>query len=153
MKIFELDIKKLSVLLLPTFLRKRKMTAWVQSLVAPLVTLQYGFVQKRKTDLYKIAHNGQVCFLKKALNDTFDTQKRRITIVGGNQYSRFYIYTQGENKTVFLGKKYLRNRTDFADTGVDFIVEVPVETYQQHEMESLINFYRLAAKRYKIVQI
>lgn len=152
MKVFDIDIKKMNILLLPTFLRKRKTVAWLQALAEPPVTLHYTFIQKRNADLYKLAHNGQVCYLRKALNDTFDVEKRRIKIIDGNKYSRAYIYTRAEQKPNFLGKIYLRERGDYADTGVDFIVEVPSETYQEHEMKALINFYRLAAKRYKIIQ-
>ncbi len=152
-KVYDIDIKKLAVLLLPTFLRKAIMVAWLHCLVTPLVSLHYTFMQKRKNDLYNLNHNGQVCYLRAALNDAFDIEERRIRIVEGNSYKRQYIYTRGEQKPKYLGVMYLHGRADYDDTGVDFIVEVPTDTYRENEMKSLIDFYRLASKRYKIVQV
>ncbi len=152
-KVFDIDIKKLTVLLLPTFLRKAKMIAWLHSLVTPLVSLCYLFQQKREKDLYKLNHNGQVCYLRGALNDAFDFELRRIKILDGNSYKRNYIYTRGEQKPKHLGIMYLHERADYSDTGVDFIVEVLRETYRENEMKALIDFYRLASKRYKIIQV
>ena len=161
-----IDFEKLIGFLLPTFLRKRKMLAWLWSLTAPLKSIHYNFYQKRNAlngDLYRLAHNGQVCYLRKLLNDNFDNEKRRIRILDGNKFGRKYIYTRGENKPVYLGKIYLRQRSDYADTGVDFIVEIPKEvaalyrseqngTERYYTLESYIDFYRLAGKRYKIVE-
>ncbi|GIZ15276.1 hypothetical protein [Capnocytophaga catalasegens] len=160
-----IDFEKLVGLLLPTFLRKRKMLAWLRMWVAPLKSLHYDFFQKRNAlngDLYRLAHNGQVCYLRKMLNDNFDPEKRRIRILDGNKFRRKYIYTRGENKPIYLGKMYLRGRSDYADTGVDFIVEIPKEVSELHRteqngaerfyaIEAYVDFYRLAGKRYKIV--
>lgn len=152
-RVYDIDIKKLSVLLLPTFLRKTRMVAWLHCLVTPLVSLHYAFVQKRNADLYNLGHNGQVCYLRAALNDAFDVEKRRIRIVDGNTYRRQYIYTRGEQKPRHLGTIYLHERADYSDTGVDFIVEVPRRTYRENEIKALIDFYRLASKRYKIMRV
>ncbi len=152
-RIYDIEIKKLAVLLLPTFMRKIRIVAWLHCLVTPLVSLHYAFMQKRQADLYNLNHNGQVCYLRAVLNDSFDVEKRRIRIVDGNSYKRNYIYTRGEQKSKHLGVMYLHERADYSDTGVDFIVEVPRETYKENEMKALIDFYRLASKRYKIIQV
>lgn len=152
-KVFDIDLKKLTVLLLPMALRKSRTVALLRSMVMPMAALHYRFTVKRTADLYKLGHNSQVCYLRAALNDSFDVDQRRIRILDGNQYQRNYIYTRGEEKPVALGTIYLHDRADYADTGVDFLVEVPSETYRQYEMKALIDFYRLAAKRYKIVQV
>ncbi len=150
---FQLDIKKLVVLLLPTFLRHHKMVAWLHSLITPLIFLYNDFMQQREKHLYRLNHNGQVCYLRKALNDEFDREQRRIRIIDGNQYNREYIYTRAENRPKYLGRMYLRSRSDYEDTGVDFIVEVPKDTYNEIEMKALIDYYKLASKRYKIVKV
>lgn len=152
-KVYDIDIKKLSVLLLPTFLRKAKMVAWLHGLVTPLVSLHYAFQQKRNADLYNLNHNGQVCYLRGVLNDAFDVEQRRIKITDGNTYRRQYIYTRGEKKPKYLGKIYLHERGDYSDESVDFIVVAPREIYRENEMKALIDFYRLASKRYKIVNV
>ncbi|WPC13622.1 hypothetical protein LEQ04_08415 [Riemerella anatipestifer] len=105
----------------------------------------------RNENLYNLQHNGQVCYLRKVLNDRFDVSQRRILIVDGNRYRRPYIYTDGEQKSKYLGIMYLRDDADYADTGVDFIVLVPAGlSYNNYEMQALVDFYKLASKRYKI---
>ena len=58
MRIFELNLRRLVILLLPTFLRKARLVAWLQILIAPLEQLQYSFNQKRNSDLVTLTHNG-----------------------------------------------------------------------------------------------
>lgn len=98
---------------------------------------------------YTTAHNGQVCYLRKALNDRFDIVKRRIKIADGNRYKREYIYTLGEQKTQILWVWCICDKIrDYADTGVDFIVLIPTGLiYNEYEMKALIDFYKLASKR------
>lgn len=152
-KIFNIDLNKLAILLLPLALRKAMVVALTRAFVAPLISLYYTFIQKRSKDLYSLTHNGQVCKLRAALNDNFDVEDRRIKIVDANSFKRTYLYTRGEEKPTWLGTTYIYERSDYGDTGVDFIVKVPRSTYDQHRMEALIDYYRLASKRYKIVQV
>lgn len=161
-KVFEVDFNRLAVLLLPTRLRQSKMIAWVKVLVSPIVSLHYNFRQKRNEDLYKLAHNGQVCYLRKALNDKFDPIERRIKITDGSRFTPQYIYTEAEQKPKYLGTMYLRDNSVYADTGVDFMVllpfdvwnnqktEIAIGEYRFYDVEALVDFYRLASKRYKI---
>ena len=117
----------------------------------PLIKVVDDFNFNRNQNLYNLAHNGQVCYLRKALNDRFDIAQRRIKIIDGNKYKREYIYTDGEQKPRFLGTMYLRDDADYSDTGVDFIVLIPAGlNYNDYEMRALIDFYKLASKRYKI---
>lgn len=148
---YNLDINKLTTLLTPTFLRKEKFLAWLRVLHFPLIEIVDKFNFNRNDNLYNLAHNGQVCYLRGALNDRFDPSQRRIKITDGNRYKREYIYTDGEQKPRFLGIIYLRDDADYGDTGVDFIVEIPQGLiYNQFEMKYLVDFYKLASKRYKI---
>ena len=68
MKVFEIDYKKLAVLLTPTFLRQSTFVAFVRALMQPMVTLYDKFCIQRDEHLFNLAHNGQVCRLKHALN-------------------------------------------------------------------------------------
>lgn len=148
---YNLDINKLTALLTPTFLRKERFLAWLRVLHFPLIEIVDKFNFNRNENLYNLAHNGQVCYLRGALNDRFDPSQRRIKITDGNRYKREYIYTDGEQKPRFLGTIYLRDDADYGDTGVDFIVEIPQGLiYNQFEMKYLVDFYKLASKRYKI---
>ena len=127
------------------------MLAWLRALHFPLIKVVDDFNFNRNQNLYNLAHNGQVCYLRKVLNDRFDIAQRRIKIIDGNQYKREYIYTDGEQKPKFLGTIYLRDDADYSDTGVDFVVLIPAGlNYNDYEMRALIDFYKLASKRYKI---
>ena len=140
---YNLNIDKLLVLLTPTFLRKPKLVAWLRTLATPLHKL-----------LYDLAHNSQVCYLRKALNDEFDDEQRRIRIEDGKQKQRLYIYPRSANKPLYLGKLFLYQRGDYIDGGVDFIVVLPKDlTYDKYKLEALVNLYKLAGKRWQISQL
>ena len=148
---YNLNIDKLLVLLTPTFLRKPKLVAWLRMLATPLHKLLYTFQQARTADLYNLAHNSQICYLRKVLNDEFDDEQRRIRIEDGKQKQRLYIYPRSANKPLYLGKIFLYQRGDYIDGGVDFIVVLPKDlTYDKYKLEALVNFYKLAGKRWTI---
>jgi len=149
---YSIDFYKWAILLLAMQLRKPKMIAFVKSLVAPVANLHYEFMQRKQLDEFILNHNGQVCYLRKALNDLFDSENRRIRIGDGNQYKRKYIYTNAEQKPYYLGSMYLHERTDYADTGVDFIVYVPNALLSSKiELENWIGKFKKGVKRYKII--
>ena len=149
---FNINFKRLTVLLTPTFLRGEKMTAWLELIIEGVNYVHYEWLQLRKQNIYSLAHNSQVCYLRAALNDRFDNEPRRIIILDGNKYQRKYIYTDAEQKPKFLGVIYIHGDEDYQDTGVDFIVQVPSDiVFSLAQMTSLIDFYKLAGKRYKIV--
>jgi len=150
-KIFDIDYNKLVILLLPTFLRRPLTITWLQALVLPIKQMYSVFTNNRANNMHKLVHNGQVCYLRKALNDAFDPGLRRIYIGDGNKYKRWYIYTNVEQKPEYLGKLYLHQVGDYADTGLDFTVIVPTEfDLKNYQMRGLIDFYKLASKRYDI---
>ena len=149
---FNVHWKKLAVLLTPTFLRSELMKSWIELLMEGINDIHYQWLQFRKSNIYILAHNSQVCYLRGALNDRFDNEQRRIQIIDGNKYQRKYIYTDEEQKPRFLGIIYIHGDEDYSDTGVDFIVQVPNDIiFNINEMKGLIDFYKLASKRYKIV--
>ena len=148
---YNLNIDKLLVLLTPTFLRKPKLVAWLRMLATPLHKVLYEFQRACQADLYNLAHNSQVCYLRKALNDEFDDEQRRIRIEDGRQKQRLYIYPRSANKPLYLGEIFLYQRGDYIDGGVDFIVVLPKDlTYDKYKLEALVNFYKLAGKRWTI---
>ena len=148
---YNLNIDKLLVLLTPTFLRKPKVVAWLRMLAIPLHKMLYKFQQARESDLYNLAHNSQVCYLRKALNDEFDKVQRGISIEDGKQNVRLYIYPRRANRPLYLGKVYLYQRGSYIDGGVDFVVVLPRDLeYDKYKLEALVNFYKLAGKRWTI---
>lgn len=139
--------------MLPTFLRGKVMIGFIQSLLSPVIRIHDSWTSRRSEQNYRLTHNGQVCYLRKVLNDAFDPTLRRIRIVDGSTYRRQYIYTSAEQQPKYLGKVYLRQSGDYADTGVNFRVLLPVGfdlNAVVHQMNSIIDYYKLVSKRYKI---
>ena len=129
------------------------MTAWLELIGDGIDSIHNEWLQFRSDNLYKLAHNSQICYLRKALNDRFDPSLRRIEISSGNAFTRQYIYTDGEQKPKWLGTMYLHGDEDYEDTGVDFIVKVPTDlVFSIYAMTALVDFYKLASKRYKIIR-
>lgn len=151
---YKINFDKFVIQLLPTFLRKPRMIAFISLFSAELTKLHNSWLIKKTQDEIWLSHNSQVCFLRKILNDEFDDLERRIKITDGQLYERKYIYTLGEKKPKYLGKIFIRQTTDYADTGIDFYVIVPnaINIEQnKYKFEALINRYKLASKRYKII--
>jgi len=148
---YNFNIDKLLVLLTPTFLRKRKLVAWLRTLAMPLNKLLDDFKVHRERDLYNLTHNSQVCYFRKALNDEFDPQLRRIKIEDGTRNIRRYIYQRNVNRPLYLGRMFLYLRGNYIDGGVDFVVVLPRGLeYDKYKLEALVNFYKLAGKRWTI---
>jgi len=150
---YNIDFNKLALLMLPSFLRKPILTAYLQSLLVPISNLHFDWLQKRSDDWYVLNHTGQVYSSRNVLNDKLDEGSRRISISDGNAYPRKYVYTTPENKPVFLGKKIIYQNAEFLNTGFDFIVHAPQEVIDTklNELQSLIIKYKLASKRYQII--
>ena len=149
---FNVDFDKLGKERIAAFLRKSILLAFLNSVVTQVGNIHYLWLQKRLTDWYKIDHTGQICKLRKVLNDTLDPTERRIYITDGNAFPRKHIYTGAENKPVFIGKMFIYRNSEYLNTGADFIVFAPQEILdtQINELNALINFYKLASKRYQI---
>ena len=148
---YNVNWAKLGKILIPNFLRSELMKVWVLIVTECVDYIHYQFLQNRDANIYNLAHNSQICYLRAALNDRFDPGLRRIEISSGNAFTRQYIYTDGEQKPKYLGTMFLYDDADYEDKGVDFIVKVPNDLqFSIYAMTALVNFYKLAAKRYKI---
>lgn len=153
---YKIDFYKLVFNFLMIGLRKPIHAVYYYSFIKPLVSLHSTWNVFRTANLYKIEHTGQVCYMRKALNDAFDVDARRIYIDGtGGDAMKTFIYTPGEAQTKYLGKLWLRNSLEFADTGADFLVYVPATIAQSlnFELRAIIDFYKVASKRYLIIEI
>lgn len=150
---YNIDFDKLLKLITPPFLQKKVFMVFVSVSLEPIKTIYNDWIINRDARLYNLEHSGQVCYLRKVLNDRFDSTQRRIQIADGNQYDRTYIYTRVEQNPKYLGKLTLHSRSDYADTGVDFIVYAPssIITENNYAIEALVNEYKQDVKRFKVV--
>lgn len=150
---FSVSHSKLATLLTPTRQRKIKFLSLLKCFTSPLQVMQNDFEKNRTNNIYKLIHNGQVCYLRKVLNDTFDNTERRIFITDGGDKNVLLIHRDSDQKLVELPVIVHRD-SDYGDSGYDFIVVVPATLNFTQEVElhmkSVINFYKLAGKRYKI---
>ncbi len=87
MSLYDLKIKRLALLLLPTFYRKPLIAAFAQSMVQGVNIVYGNFMRWRQDKQYRLSHNGQVCYLRAVLNDQFDPIERRITITGKHGFA------------------------------------------------------------------
>lgn len=151
MKIFELDIRKLGILLLPTPFRKAKMVAWVRSLLMPLDNLYGRFIEQRQKHLYNLSINGQKCYLQKALNDEFDKEQRRIVIHEASRNTATYLHTQAENVPVYLDKSITIYTGNEYVGRLNFVVRLPLEMRVfDLKIRTLIDYYKLTSKKYEL---
>jgi hypothetical protein len=148
----KVEYQKLALLALPAFLRKPITVGYLQAFIVPIANMYDKWRWYRDENLYRVHHTGQVCYLRKVLNDKLDPSLRRIYLGDGQRYKRPYLYTTGENKPVFLKTMYLREASDYADTGVDFNVWVPQSIIDSsiYELKWLLDYYKLGGKKYKI---
>ncbi len=146
-----MNIKRLIVLLIPTFLRQSKFIAWLFVLSKPLEMLYSDFVSYKLKTGQNLKINGQVCYLRKALNDEFDPYLRRIKIYDAVIQKGSYLYKISEKKPQYLGKLYLYSSLYLSEKGSHFIVEIPSELNPKtYKIETMINYYKLAGKKYII---
>lgn len=156
---YRIDWNILALDQVPTSLRKPSVSALAQIILKPLHTLYYKWYNWRIDNIYKLEHNGQICYLRGSLNDKYDPLERRIYIGNGLLYDTQYIFTEAEDIAVWIDTEpedetlWLRTEDETADTGLDFIVYVPATIYNTRrvELEAHINFYKAGGKRYKIV--
>lgn len=168
MNIFLIDYHKLSVLLLPTDLRKLKIKALLKVYLSPVIRNYNEFLTFRDNSIYKLEHNSQIASLEDVLNDSFDNSLRRIRIANVEFKEPVYFYEPEDNKEVYHYEPednkpvYYYEAEDFAGDGVDFVVMVPPDLRPAQpteenafiiKMEGLINYYKLYSKNYKIVWV
>jgi hypothetical protein len=156
---YKIDFNRLGILLLPTFLRKETMVAFVQIFLKSIDYTYDDWFNWRLKNIYKLEHSGQVCYLRKSLNENFDPIQKRIWIGEGQLHDTTYIYTEGEDKITRIYTEsenkifWLRTEAETADTGLDFIVWVPPEVYKDSFFgaDAHIKFFKAGGKRYKIM--
>lgn len=133
--------------------------AWLYSLIQPIIELYAIFSSYRIQAIYMLSFTGQVIYLEKLLNDTFNNGGTEIFIEDGilkiapflfntaEDADPFYVFNTAETNEENL---YLYNTAEYTGN-LDFIVKVPTAlVFDENQMKSLINKYKLAGKNYTI---
>ena len=166
MKIYNVDFKKLALLLLPTVLRKPIVFALLKSACKTCDALQANLFKFQSDCNVRMTHTSQVCHLKGILNDTFcEGTEKRFNIEDTAPLSGEWIMTYKEiemySDIIPLVEEYTIVYTENAikEIDEDFIVYYPSgvgindknEGYRK--MQAIVNEYRLAGKTAKFLEI
>lgn len=156
---YDIQIKRLGLLLLPTFLRRPLLTALLYAVLTPLSHLHTRFMLFRRDAAGRLGHNGQVCRLRALLNDTFDPELRRITITDTAQHTgMLFVRLREEAQAVLVpqratGATLPVNRRGFGGAnGYDFAVNIPLSLHglDESRLRAVANTYKLVSKRFAI---
>lgn len=106
MRLFQIDYRRLVVLLLPTFLRRSRMYAFLTGMVFGVEELHRRFTRSRDANLLRCRRNGQVCYLRALLNDELDAVQRRIRLDDASQPGEWVmIYDENASYQTLVGSE------------------------------------------------
>lgn len=149
-RVYDIDYDKLVALLQPTFLRQPLTLALLRASVTPVAMLHRQLLAFREEKQTQMSCNSQVCYLRKMLNDKFDSYHRRITISDAVRRTPLWLYREEEQKNTFLGTVMI-NREDVISNYSEFEVNIPATLLSQEaEIIAWLNYYKLATKFYTL---
>lgn len=157
---FEILIKKLTP---SALLYKVRFFCILKSFIAPIVLLYNDFIAYRNISLKRLQFTGQVIYLEKLLNDTYDSTAIYIEDIADINY--LYIANKDEGYPLYLSNLsenntavYIANKSEYV-TDYHFKVKIPLTLYNSlgatglDKMKALINNYRIAGKKFIIESI
>lgn len=156
-QIYKIDYYKLVRWLVPPFLMQKKLLALLKALLTPVPQLYARFTEQRAKNIYTLAHGTQVVYMQKVLNERFDPSNKRIRIADGKLYNQVYIYATEAGLPLFLEREeptWLFSSAKYKEGHFDFIVvlnNAKVSETELFELRALVDKYKLAGKRYKII--
>ncbi len=154
---FKINFVKLVQWLIPAWLRSNTIAILVLAANKPLRDAYNSFITYRDAVNYKLAHNGQVCYLRKVLNDAFDKIDRRILIIDFSVFGKEYLYNVENTGKI----KYSDGTANYfvygADTGLDFTVQIPTSLVntpaKTAAVKAKINEYKMDGKNFFLQKI
>ncbi|MDR1543075.1 MAG: hypothetical protein LBS50_01435 [Prevotellaceae bacterium] len=156
MNIFNTNIEILMLQLLPSFLRKPLVIAFLNAFSTPFKSILNLVKNNRQKNLNFIKITSQVCSLEKALNDFFETQN--ITISDGNYREPLWLALQAEQQPLWLGLSsetpplWLGLSSENGFENEAFIVHCPNDLQsRQAEIIAFVNQFKLAGKTFSII--
>ena len=143
---YNVNMRRLALLALPTWLRRPLAGALLYAGIAPLGRLLSELRAYRSATGYRLRHNGQVCKLRGVLNDELDPASVEASTLWRREMGRWVTVPQRGSGAVGI------YREGFAGTGgYDFWVLVPAELQRaEPRLRAIVNMYKLAGKRYAI---
>ena len=157
--IFRVDFDKWVLSMLPSLLRRRVMFALCRASVAPIKTIYKRFIEKRKAHIYTLTHNGQVCYLRAALNDAFGVTN--FDIIDFDAGSGEWLYAKSEDLSnhLYAIDETIGDNNDLVPILCDesrlnlsmdfFIVQVPAAIWAANldKVKGIVECYRPLTKK------
>lgn len=149
---FEIDFKRLVALLLPMSLRRPLIFGVLRAGVSGVERVYKDFMAARKEHNFRLTHNGQVCYLRGALNYYFGPGFKIGSIKQEGEW--LYAVTEaGENITLAVteegkGVPVLYSEQMLNAAQNDFVVFVPgIYWVRLEEIKAMVDRYKLVTKR------
>lgn len=157
---YNIDFIRLITDLLPSFMKKTVIVAWLKSLLKPVQILYSEFITFETEKMYEATYSGQVAELEFILNDYYynDGTLRTIYIDDSIENEEIYIYQQSE----LQNETYIYNtaenevdsiiyNSDEAGVSFNFIVYVPIGLiFDRDYLRSLVTKYKIAGPTFTI---
>lgn len=160
MSFYDINWDLLVKRMLPTSKRSTWHLEWLDSVLNGVIVLYNDFQTFKSSTLTELSYNSQKLLFEKALNDNFDATEKRIYIDNSAddlEDSFCYAISEGEEDAYcyklteepFSGR-YTYRIFEYVNP-LDFTVFVPLAlTSLTENIKALVNFYKLAGKRYII---
>ncbi len=158
------DISRLVPQMLPVRLRRLSLVLFITALVSPLAWLMERI-------RYKMQHDGRVIYLEKVLNEAvsapgYDPENHEATkliyIGPGEIPDEVWIFQEAEpDEPPYLLQEgepgeitYLYTQGEIDEQYCDFTVIIPVALQiMETKLRYLLNYYKMAGKKYRIVYV
>lgn len=150
MSLFDVDIRRLGLQLLPMCLRKPLMGALVYAVTQPAAAGLKELLNYRREVNEEMRRNGQTCNLRRMLNDLFDPTRRGINIIETSRSTGVTLSLRADGNTLTTPQT-LNNRGYGGSTDLDFAVRLPSRlkgVIDERQVSSVVRRYKLAGMRF-----
>ena len=150
MSLFDVDIRRLGLQLLPMCLRKPLMGALVYAVTQPAAAELKDLLNYRREVNEEMRRNGQTCNLRRMLNDLFDPSRRGITIIDTSRSTGVTLGLRADGNTLTTPQT-LNSRGYGGSTDLDFAVRLPSWLHgkiDERQVSSMVRRYKLAGMRF-----
>ena len=155
---FEIDFKRLIALLLPTMLRRPVIFGLLRAGVSAVERVYGEFTKARTGHVFRLTHNGQVCYLRGVLNyyfgGGFSIRSMRqegewlYAVTEAGEQIPVAVSEAGEGVPVLYSEQALNMAQN------DFVVFVPSGAWGRlAEIEAMVDRYKLPTKRAHYIKV
>lgn len=150
--------------LLPSALKIEVVVKYLKVILSPVDYIVSKFQAHKNNISYKLAHNSQICYLEKLLNDSFDNTERRIYITDAESVDMLIAYEYQdvqkriiacEDSSEFANYEVIAYQSQIIGNNLNkFIINVPNESQiisREAELRALTNRFRFAGKLFYII--